>query len=1161
MASNITIDNLTIDEGIPGLKIGTLSSGTAVGTFSIANLPVSNGSTVEVFSLKGNDLYFSDEWIADFELSTVNHFPSLGYWWAYYLNPQIQFTDSHSGEVTTKNFSLIINDLDENIALTNITIYKNILGPKVAKITDYDEKFNETTLGYNNSHEFFEIAGDYLKLKNQYYFDGENIMDSLTGIAHQITSLPDLKVNVKGGISFEESMSYGDTVFSGSQLKETLFDSLNIKNIDESIIKIIPQVFATHTFGETIGVVSILDESINAEQILFKTSNPIFEIAKTIHNDDADVADTFTHELRFKEKFFFDETQIKDFQGNSFTLTESQNLFAPSEFIDKFFSPENYVSASSLTSFNHSPVVVSHPFDTSSNSNIFEYIFQAFDVDNQSERFPTDPAEILVSGTSIASSETLLEKVKLIASEKGTPAFAALIGDENGVIEFGMSGIRSIETDIPIFLADRFLLASNTKSMTGFIVAKFVDEGKLAWDSTIPELFSNISNIHSGFNKVTMKDLMDHTSGIPFLTKHAAPNEEDIVKQRAGFAEKIFTNAPEVEDYSYYYSNVNQTLAASALENISGKSWEALMQEYIFTPFGMLDSGFGPATIPGIDQPARHDLNPESDVYKQVQALLNPLDPTENYNQLPEGITALSNADLKVEKGGLNPQLWGPAARATMSIWDWAKYATAVLNYGNLGASSMKLNSWKDYVTPETGTYSGGWGTYWLDTDGIPLYLGHIGAVGGWVSSIDVNFYDGFYVIGMSNEGYVPSHPELINYLKENHSEKFNSDYAFDVSAAIKSDPIAYSAVQIPNWLSFDSTTGVLTGTPSLNNLGTYTVKLKATDPSGANVVETIMLKVANDKSIEIIETNETYQGTDEIDRLWGSDKNEKIHGLGGDDYLNTGSGNDTIDGGAGDDIIEGGLGDDKLIGGLGADTFKYFKGDGNDTILDFNSKFDKIKYDGFSDLEISNFIETVFERGQREISFGDGSYLTLEDVNSFDVSTVCLTRGSSKISGADVAMSDGTNSFSYKSADDGSVSGALTAGSASTVTASLAYSNSTKAVSSQDALDALKLSVGMTTAAGTKTAFDFISADFNQDGKVSSQDALSILKYSVGLPTTEQAKWVFVDTNGDYSGVSKSNTSYTEGVNIADLSADTSVSLTGILIGDVNDSYSGLIA
>ena len=81
------------------------------------------------------------------------------------------------------------------------------------------------------------------------------------------------------------------------------------------------------------------------------------------------------------------------------------------------------------------------------------------------------------------------------------------------------------------------------------------------------------------------------------------------------------------------------------------------------------------------------------------------------------------------------------------------------------------------------------------------------------------------------------------------------------------------------------------------------------------------------------------------------------------------------------------------------------------------------------------------------------------------------------------------------------------------------------------------------------------------KDGKVSSQDALSILKYSVGLTTSEQARWIFVDTAGDYSGVSKSNTSYTEGVSIADLSTGSSVSLTGILIGDVNDSYSGLIA
>ena len=176
-------------------------------------------------------------------------------------------------------------------------------------------------------------------------------------------------------------------------------------------------------------------------------------------------------------------------------------------------------------------------------------------------------------------------------------------------------------------------------------------------------------------------------------------------------------------------------------------------------------------------------------------------------------------------------------------------------------------------------------------------------------------------------------------------------------------------------------------------------------------------------------------------------------------------------------------------------------------------------------------------------------------------VIAVVATRDGSKIFNADVIMSDGINSSLYKSDSDGNVTVALNAGSISNVTASLAYSTSSKAISSQDALDALKLSVGLATSAGTKRAFDFMSADFNKDGKVTSQDALSILKYSVGLETTGQAKWVFVDANGDYSGVSKSNTSFAEGVSIADLSVDTTIGLTGILMGDVNDSYSGLIA
>ena len=400
------------------------------------------------------------------------------------------------------------------------------------------------------------------------------------------------------------------------------------------------------------------------------------------------------------------------------------------------------------------------------------------------------------------------------------------------------------------------------------------------------------------------------------------------------------------------------------------------------------------------------------------------------------------------------------------------------------------------------------------------------------------------------------------------------------------------------------------------------------------------------------------------IEKAIAGSGNDIITGNSSDNTLYGGAGNDVISAGDGNDIIYCGTGNDTLTGGLGADEFRFYLGDGSNTITDFSRLNDvcsfyqlsgekiaaesitqgknaanEVKYslaDGTSvylagvfenssptgavtisglsieanDAEQGDILkaeialledkdglgvfsyqwlrdgddinlatsknytlikEDVGSKISVSVSFLDGAE-TNETVTSLEtasiiapktflISSAVVIRDGSKIADADVVMSDGTNSSSYKSAADGSVSGVLPSGSASTVTGSLAYSNSIKAISSQDALDALKLSVGMTTAAGTKTAFDFISADFNQDGKLSSQDALSILKYSVGLTTPEQAKWVFVDTNGDYTSVSKSNTSYTEGVSIAELSADTTVSLTGILIGDVNDSYSGLIA
>ncbi len=85
-----------------------------------------------------------------------------------------------------------------------------------------------------------------------------------------------------------------------------------------------------------------------------------------------------------------------------------------------------------------------------------------------------------------------------------------------------------------------------------------------------------------------------------------------------------------------------------------------------------------------------------------------------------------------------------------------------------------------------------------------------------------------------------------------------------------------------------------------------------------------------------------TMQGTDKDESLLGVEDNDTILGRGGHDYLSGALGNDLLIGGTGNDTIHGSLGDDTIEGGPGSDytngaegnnTYRFARGDGQDTI------------------------------------------------------------------------------------------------------------------------------------------------------------------------------------------------------------------------------------
>jgi hypothetical protein len=109
--------------------------------------------------------------------------------------------------------------------------------------------------------------------------------------------------------------------------------------------------------------------------------------------------------------------------------------------------------------------------------------------------------------------------------------------------------------------------------------------------------------------------------------------------------------------------------------------------------------------------------------------------------------------------------------------------------------------------------------------------------------------------------------------------------------------------------------------------------------------------------------------------------------------------------------------------------------------------------------------------------------------------------------------------------------------------------------ITADDALDVLRLAVGLTPGFGAPSAANFIAADIDGDGQVTASDALDVLRAAVGLSSPNTPRWVFVGTEDlDNLTLSASNTTFESGLTINGLSDLVSgLSMTGILLGKMD--------
>ena len=145
-------------------------------------------------------------------------------------------------------------------------------------------------------------------------------------------------------------------------------------------------------------------------------------------------------------------------------------------------------------------------------------------------------------------------------------------------------GYRDVEKQLPVTEDTLFCVASCSKSMTAALIACLVDEGKLDWDVPVKHYVPHFRMYDpEADEKMTLRDMLSHRTGLPphdalwpgTSTREALSRQMQYVKPYTGFRQEG------------KYNNTVYALIGYVAEYVTGKSWEHLMQEYIFEPLGM----------------------------------------------------------------------------------------------------------------------------------------------------------------------------------------------------------------------------------------------------------------------------------------------------------------------------------------------------------------------------------------------------------------------------------------------------------------------------------------------------------------------------------------------------------------------------------------------
>ena len=162
----------------------------------------------------------------------------------------------------------------------------------------------------------------------------------------------------------------------------------------------------------------------------------------------------------------------------------------------------------------------------------------------------------------------------------------------DGAVVFDKAyGMANLELDVSNTPDTKFRLGSITKQFTAAAILLLEERGKLRVDDRVK---AYLPDVPMGWDRITIFNLLTHTSGIPNFTSFADYNTIKLSSRSADAA--VVAVRDRTLDFGpgekMSYSNSGYLVLGAIIEKVSGQSYEKFVTDNVFTPLGMKDSGY-----------------------------------------------------------------------------------------------------------------------------------------------------------------------------------------------------------------------------------------------------------------------------------------------------------------------------------------------------------------------------------------------------------------------------------------------------------------------------------------------------------------------------------------------------------------------------------------